>query len=718
MRLSLHGLLRKALILLVLAFTLAHALGLRQWESLLALENHLHDVRLRLFMPRTLDERIVIIDVDEASMAELGQWPWPRERMAALVREVLGHQRASALGFDAVFAETDRSSPTGDAEFARALRGRPAVLGYYITSDLQGRRSGALPAALPGLAGITPGMTYWDGYTASIAPLAAAAPQGFFNTRVDADGIVRSVPMLAVMDGQWHESLALAVLRQHGRYAPARPLLADGALQGLQLDAAPATAPGASPAAALRVPLTVRGDALVPYRGPGGVSGGSFRYYSAAAVLAGRLPEGALAGRIALLGFTAPGLMDLRATPVGAVYPGVEVHANLISGMLDGRVPRMPDWARAADALLITACCLALACLLSSVSMPVATALGLGLAVALVALNFWLYAAHGLALPLAAALCAVLSALLLDMSYGYFIEHRSRRRLMDLFGTYVPPELVRRMARQPEQYSMNAEAREITVMFCDMRGFTSLSERMDPLQVQELLNCVFSRLTRVIRHHGGTIDKYIGDCVMAFWGAPVKMDNHAASALAAALEMVQAMAELNAERASAGQPALAVGIGLHTGLASVGDMGSDVRRAYTAVGDTVNLASRLEALTHLYGATIIASGATRERARNFVWQKLDRVAVKGRQEQVSVHTPRAIAPTPALEQELAQWQRFLALWDALATPGDAPPPGPTPSLAECEQALAPLLAAHPQEPLYQLYAQRLRERQAPPADAA
>ena len=194
MRLSLHGLLRKALILLVLAFTLAHALGLRQWEPLLALENYLHDVRLRLFMPRTLDERIVIIDVDEASMAELGQWPWPRERMAALVREVLGRQRASALGFDAVFAEVDRSSPTGDAEFARALRGRPAVLGYYITSDLQGRRSGALPAALPGLAGITPGMTYWDGYTASIALLAAAAPQGFFNTRVDADGIVRSVP--------------------------------------------------------------------------------------------------------------------------------------------------------------------------------------------------------------------------------------------------------------------------------------------------------------------------------------------------------------------------------------------------------------------------------------------------------------------------------------------------------------------------------------------
>ena len=235
--------------------------------------------------------------------------------MATLVREMLGRQRASALGFDAVFAEVDRSSATGDAEFARALRGRPAVLGYYITSDLQGRRSGALPAALPGLAGITPGMTYWDGYTASIAPLAAAAPQGFFNTRVDADGIVRSVPMLAVMDGQWHESLALAVLRQHGRYAPAHPLLVDGALQGLQLDAAPAKVLGASPAVALRVPLTVRGDALVPYRGPGGVSGGSFRYYSAAAVLAGRLPEGALAGRIALLGFTAPGLMDLRATP-------------------------------------------------------------------------------------------------------------------------------------------------------------------------------------------------------------------------------------------------------------------------------------------------------------------------------------------------------------------------------------------------------------------
>ena len=233
-------------------------------------------------------------------------------------------------------------------------------------------------------------------------------------------------------------------------------------------------------------------------------------------MLRGSLPEGALAGRIVLLGFTAPGLMDLRATPVSAVYPGVEVHANLISGMLDDRVPARPDYAPVLDAALLLASGLLLALLLPALGVAGALALGLGLAAALAALNFWLYAAQGLALPLAAQLFVVMALLMLNLGYGYFIESRARRRLIDLFGTYVPPELVQRMASQPELYTMRAEAREITVMFCDMRGFTSLSETMAPLQLQALLNRIFTRLTQVIREHEGTIDKYMGDCVMAF----------------------------------------------------------------------------------------------------------------------------------------------------------------------------------------------------------
>lgn len=716
MRLPFHRFWRMALALAVLALALLHALGVHESDLLTLADQRLYDARLRLFMPATLDERVAIVDVDEASLAELGQWPWPRERMAELVEEVLRRQRASVIGFDAVFAEAGRGSEESDARFAAALQGRPAVLGYYLTSDRQGRRSGALPAPIAPLlaAQDTPALMLWDGYGASIAKLASAAPQGFFNALVDSDGIVRSVPLVAAVDGGWRESLALAVVRQYlyggvaqasSRALPAPALQWAGEpplLQGLRL---PHTRGG--PGQALQVPLTASGAALAPYRGPGGARGGSFRYYPAADVLRGSLPEGALAGRIVLLGFTAPGLMDLRATPVSAVYPGVEVHANLISGMLDGRVPARPGYAPVLDAALLLASGLLLALLLPALGVAGALALGLGLAAALAALNFWLYAAQGLALPLAAQLFVVMALLMLNLGYGYFIESRARRRLIDLFGTYVPPELVQRMASQPELYTMRAEAREITVMFCDMRGFTSLSETMAPLQLQALLNRIFTRLTQVIREHEGTIDKYMGDCVMAFWGAPLRSSNHAARAVAAALAMHKAMHEINAERVCMGLPALGVGIGINTGVASVGDMGSNVRRAYTAVGDAVNLAARLEAQTRTWGVTILAGDATRAQAEDVaVWQRLDRISVRGRQEEVTIHTPRAPAgPVAALlAQELALWQQALDDWQASR-------------LRPFAQKLHALRAIRPDFEPYAIYANRLQARLAenPPA---
>lgn len=656
---------RLALALLPLALALVHASGLRPWPALEYADLWLHDTRLRLAMPGTLDERVVIIDIDEASLAAEGQWPWPRTRVAALVREVLERQRAAVLGFDTVFAEADRASGLeqlhalasgplrqqpaftrwlrehghtldADRQLAAALQDRPVALGYYFTSDRDGRRSGVLPAPLAGAAtarNAPPGITHWNGHGANIAPLAAAAPHGgFFNALADRDGVVRAVPLLAAFDGAWYESLALAVVRQ----ALGQPALAlqwggePPVLRALHLHGAQGQ---------LRVPLNPQAAALVPYRGPGGPHGGSFRYYPATDVLQGRLPAGSLDGRIALLGFTAPGLMDLRATPAGEVYPGVEVHANLISALLDGRVPEQPPEARGLDVLLIAAIGLLLALALPALPVAGALALGLGLAAGLVALNFWLYAAHGLALPLAAALAMTLGMLVLDTAYGYGVERRSKRRLAALFGTYVPPELVRRMVQRPAHYGMQAQARELTVLFCDMHGFTSLSEHMPPLALQALLNDLLSRLSQVIHEHQGTIDKYMGDCVMAFWGAPVSMPDHAARAVAAALAMTEAMRAFNRERAAAGLPGIRVGIGLNTGVVSVGDMGSAVRRAYTVVGDAVNLASRLEGLSRRYGVDIVASDSTRAQAPGVPWRALGRVRVKGRHEAVTIHTP-------------------------------------------------------------------------------
>ena len=668
-----------------------HASGIWSFSALQRLDEALYDRRLQLTMPGTLDERVVIIDIDERSLARLGQWPWSRTRVAALVRELLERQQVAALGMDVVFAEPDgssglqhlqqlaredlrgnaafadwlaRTAPTLDYDgvLAAALQSGPVALGYYFSSDRDARRSGTLPRPLAQVDALPPGMLQWDGYGGNIAPLTAAArAAGFFNSVADPDGKVRAVPLIAGFDGALYESLSLAMLRL-GRGEPPLQVRRVGGVPG---GAVASVALGGG-AQMLQMPLDTRGTALVPYRGPGGPNGGSFRYISAVDVLEGHLAPAQLKGRYALLGFTTPGLMDLRATPVGEAYPGVEVHANLVSGMLDGRIAARPDYAAGYEVALLVLLGAVLAIGLPMLPVGRALALGLALIGGLLALDLSLYLGAGLVMPLATALVLTLTALAVNMALGYFVESRAKRELARQFATYVPPELVRQMERNPERYSMQARAEELTVMFCDLRGFTTLSESMEPLALQALLNDVLTRLTHVIRAHQGTIDKYMGDCVMAFWGAPVAMPDHARLAVDAALAMLQAMRELNAERAAQGAPPVLVGIGLNTGVMSVGNMGSDLRRAYTVIGDAVNLAARLEALSRVYDVELIASEATLQRAADagHVWQELDRVRVKGKHQAVTIHTVRAAAGQgdAALRAELALWRQALRLW--------------------------------------------------------
>jgi len=291
-------------------------------------------------------------------------------------------------------------------------------------------------------------------------------------------------------------------------------------------------------------------------------------------------------------------------------------------------------------------------------------------------------------------------AFALNMVYGYFVESRSKRELAALFGTYVPPELVDEMIKQPEKYSMQATNQELTVMFCDMRGFTAMSEQMEPLQLQALLNEVFSRLTHIIRSHRGTIDKYMGDCVMAFWGAPVATLEHANLAVHAALGMAEAVRQLNQEHQSRGLPAIGIGIGLNTGTMCVGDMGSDIRRSYTVIGDAVNLGSRLEGLSKIYGVEIVVSETTRAQAVQHQWQKLDQVRVKGKVQTVGIYTPWS----HAAQAPKIRWEQLLATYRAQ-------------NWAECRELLLQL-AAQPEcnATLHALYTQRVEVRAVLPYD--
>ncbi|QHI98990.1 CHASE2 domain-containing protein [Xylophilus rhododendri] len=734
--LSRHGR-RIALTLLPVLLALGGIFGGVESSGLERLDHFIYDTRLRATMPRSLDERVVVVDIDDRSLAEIGHWPWGRDRMAQLTQELFARQQAAVVGFDVLFGEADESSGLAslrrlaegelraqpgfaasvqrlgpaldyDQQFADALRERHAVLGYYFGHDRQASLRGVLPApaiehAAPGQPQPLLGTERWTSAGANIEVLARAAPQaGFMNSIPDNDGVIRSVALIGGFQGRYYESLALAMYRSLLGQPALLPMVIPGqtaapghplTLEGLMLER------GDNPQL---LPVDERAAMLVSYRGRGGPEGGSFRYIPAVDLLTGRLPAGSLAGKLVLVGTTAPGLLDLRVTPVGRAYPGVETHANILSNLLDGRSLQRPDYEPGYTALTILLSGLLLALLLPMLSVPAGILLTLLTLAALGGLNFWLFAAQGLVLPLALSWLTVLAAFALNIGYGYFVETRSKRQLAQLFSTYVPRELVSEMVREPARYSMQAENRELTVMFCDMRGFTAMSETMEPQALQALLNRVFTRLTEIIRQERGTIDKYMGDCVMAFWGAPVRTSDHARLAVAAASGMVEAVHRMNQEHQAAGLPAIGIGIGLNTGVMCVGDMGSELRRSYTVIGDAVNLGSRLEGLCKVYGVEIVVGEDTHAKAaQGLAWLELDRVMVKGRQHAVTVFTPLA-EESPAW---LDDWNALLLAYRGQDWNGAA-------RLLDRQDLLPPRFAA-----LQALYAARLAEARSKPADA-
>jgi adenylate cyclase len=546
--------------------------------------------------------------------------------------------------------------------------------------------------------------TSWNGYGSNLQQLARMAPMaGFFNPIVDADGVVRSIPLIAEYQGQYYEALSLAMYRMLIGLPDVEPgFPAERFLRNYQGLENILLRQGQR---ARAVPVDERVATLVPFRGPGGPSAGTFKYVSASDVLSKRLPESSLKDKIVLVGTTAPGLQDLRVTPVGETYPGVETHANVISGLLDGKIFVKPDYVIGYEVVVLLLAGLTLAFALPLLSATRAVLVSLGVLAALVALNFWLYAGHGLVMPLATAVVMAFTAFALNMSYGYFVESRGKRELANLFGTYVPPELVDEMVKDPDSYSMKATSKELTVMFCDMRGFTKMSEKMEPTQLQELLNSVFSRLTDLIRANRGTIDKYMGDCVMAFWGAPVDIPNHASMAVKTALEMANAVRKMNEEHRAKGVPEIGIGIGLNTGTMCVGDMGSHVRRSYTVIGDAVNLGSRLEGLSKIYGVDIVVSETTRRLATEFAWQELDRVRVKGKEQAVGIFWP--VAPAERLDRdraaELKAWAAFLKAYRAQ-------------DWEQCDVLLLNLQRMNAKKYLYELYSQRVASMRLLPFD--
>lgn len=709
---------RIAISLAILTLFLANAVGSLPVDFTSRLENYAYDLRLRFTMPNTVDPRIVIVDIDEKSLKAEGHWPWSRNKLAHLMDQLFDHYGIDSLGFDMVFAERDDSSGLAnlehlaqsdlrgeagfqaalnrvrarldyDGQFAGSLKNRRIVLGYYFRHDqTKSGNVGRLPLPLfeKGAVAIDSlGAARAGGYTANVPELQEnAASGGYFSvSRLDEDGVFRRLPLMEVHDGALYESLSLAMARmvldvpqihlgfeEAGGYAE---------LEWLGL-------------AGRRIPVDQHVAALIPYRG----REGSFTYVSATDVLKGEVAPDVLKGAVVLVGTTAAGLKDLRVTPVQAVYPGVEVHANMIAGILDGNIKERPAYTLGAELLLLAMAGLLLVFLLPALSplkATLATVLTVGV---LVGLNMFVWQELNQVLPIASLVLMVAVLFIFNMSYGFFVESRGKRQLAGLFGQYVPPELVDEMAKDPESFSLEGESREMTVLFSDVRGFTSISEGLDPRQLTHLMNEYLTPMTRVIHQHRGTIDKYMGDAIMAFWGAPVHDEEHARHALLTAMDMLDKLKVLQDDFKAKGWPEINIGIGLNTGMMTVGNMGSEFRMAYTVMGDAVNLGSRLEGLTKEYGVQIIVSEFTRTAVPDFVFRELDVVRVKGKDKPVAIYEPvcQVGEDDEGLMEELALYCDALTVYRAQ-------------NWNSAEEMFAALQRQYPGRYLYELYTKRI-----------
>jgi adenylate cyclase len=727
-------LVRIVLGLAVTVFFVGHAARFYQIGFIHQLDAIIYDARLRLTMPGKGDPQIVILDIDEKSLGELGRWPWGRDRMAQLMDKLFGKYGVALVGFDVVWAERDTSSGIEvldslaqgelkgaaafqsayqqlrgkldfDSLFAASLKGRPVVLGYYFNSDEKAVKANAIPApVLPSgtFTGRNILFTHWNGYTGNLPAIQKnAASAGHFNPRVDNDGVSRRVPMLLEFEGAYYEPLSLAMLR---------------ALIAVERGAAPGVEPVFPPEAAsskryggmewlkvgpYSIPVDNEAAALIPYHGPKG----TFAYLSLADVLGERVAPAQLKGKIAIIGTTAPGLQDLRSTPVDSVFPGVEIHANMLAGMLAQNLKQMPAYVLGAEVALLLIGGVALSFLIPMLSALWATVLAAAGVLLLGGFNLLVWSRADMVLPLAASILMVAFLYTIDMAYGYFVESRSKRQFTELFGQYVPPELVGKMATDPEKYTMVPRAAELTILFSDVRGFTGISETLTPEDLREYMNEYLTEMSGIIRsQYHGTLDKYIGDAIMAFWGAPVDDAQHARNGVLAAMAMQKRCASLSERFVARGWPRLNIGVGLNSGVVRVGDMGSQVRRAYTVMGDAVNVASRLEGRTKHYGVDILVGEATRKAIADIVFREVDRIKVKGKAEAVTIYEPMApqAEADVQLNEELKLWNQ--ALRDYRAQAWD-----------RVDVSLLNLQRLYPNRSLYAAFARRVAElRRAPP----
>jgi adenylate cyclase len=601
--------------------------------------------------PATFDPDLPvrIVDIDADSLAKFGQWPWPRTHLRDLSSK-LSEAGAATVAFDFLFIEPDRTSPeevlkrlppqqaealsphvsdaSNDKAFASALEAAPSVL---ATTLLDTATDPPEPKAGFVVLGDDPRpfLVAFPGNSRNLAVLDQAAHGiGAINWVPDRDQVVRRVSLMYRVQDQYVPAFAAETLR-----------IAQGATTFV-LKASNASGETAFGRQTGLNNIRV-GDFEIPTDAEGAVFL-KFRHSTRAAyipawkVLTGEVSQEEVSGKIILLGTSAAGLYDLRATPLDAVVPGVEIHAQLIEQMIRGQFLNRPDYALPLEHLAVVLLGLALALVLPRLSARSSTATGV-LTILIVVAGGWLAFKYGNLLLDPSYPALALGALTAGItSYTYRQVEKQRGEIRGAFARYLAPAVVEELIANPEKLELGGQERELTLMFTDVRNFTSISEKLAPSELTQFINELLSPLSEIILANRGTIDKYMGDAIMAFWNAPLDDRDHAANACRAALQMIAKMEQLNADwrqRASlANRPfqRVDIGIGVNTGYACVGNLGSAVRFDYSAIGDEVNTASRMEGLCKVYGVSNVVGESTLTTARDLQVLELDMVQVKGR----------------------------------------------------------------------------------------
>lgn len=599
------------------------------------------------------DPPVVLIDIDEESIDRLGQWPWPRSDLAILTQR-LGSAGAQIVVFDIVFSESDRTSPEaiaarlenagGDAallgqltqlpghdrQLAQSFSGVPVVTGYFLDHEQRGRD--VEPKIGISLHGSMPNK-HVPSYQGALLPLpeleGAAAGNGFVSLESDTDGIVRRVPLVAIHRDALIPSLSLEAARLVRGSDMLNLLASDGSGETL-------ASPGAAVMVRLgemEIPVNNAGEMWVHFPQPG-----SQTVLPASPIITGEISNTELAqrvaGKILFIGGSAAGLQDLVSTPVSERIAGVTVHAAALEQMLTGHFLQRPDWAFGLELFLVLAIGIGFALILPKLGALFGAVAAVGGIAAVGAASWFGFT------QLQYLLDPTYPALTLALVYSvqtvavYYREEQQRSYIHSAFDRFLSPEMVRQIAEDPDKLELGGEERNMSVMMCDIRGFSRISERYSPHEVIEFLIEFLTPMSEILMSHRATLDKYIGDAILAFWNAPLDDPNHHRNAARAALAMTDKLAHLNREKPSEAGVVwpddVRIGIGLNSGMCCVGNMGSKQRLAYSLIGDTVNVAARLEGLTKQYGVEIMVGEAMARELSDFALFEIDQVRVVGR----------------------------------------------------------------------------------------